>query len=239
MRPSTKSLLRLLAAMLTFTLIAAACGDDDASSDASSDRDEAPGDADEADEAGEAESTSDDPPAEEKAPVKIGLIAQDEELLAFPEVRSVAQAFIDYFNAELDGAEGHEAHPAQGVRGQKPWSLQPSESSDDGDDQRQEAGDHRHDRHAVRHEPHDVVLHHLPDTLRVHHRAPVHRQRFPSETKTQEAMELEEHEKFMHASKKVLHKTTNVFKEYAMSYDDEPVEKDYASRTPGGRLARE
>ena len=128
MRSSTKSLLRLLATMLTFTLIAAACGDDDASSDTSSDASsdtssdtsddsddsssaddgaddtEAPDDADDAD---EAESTTDDPPAEEKAPVKIGLIAQDEELLAFPEVRSVSQAFIDYFNAELDGAEGH------------------------------------------------------------------------------------------------------------------------------------
>ncbi|HAT17163.1 MAG TPA: hypothetical protein DCS76_05185 [Gemmatimonadetes bacterium] len=41
------------------------------------------------------------------SPVKIGLIAQDEELLAFPEVRAVSQAFVDYFNAELMGIDGH------------------------------------------------------------------------------------------------------------------------------------
>ncbi|HCV33885.1 MAG TPA: hypothetical protein DGF10_04390, partial [Acidimicrobiaceae bacterium] len=41
------------------------------------------------------------------SPVKIGLIAQDEELFAFPEVRAVSQAFVDYFNAELTGIDGH------------------------------------------------------------------------------------------------------------------------------------
>lgn len=40
-------------------------------------------------------------------PVKIGLIAQVEELMAFPEVPAVAQAYVDYFNTELDGVDGH------------------------------------------------------------------------------------------------------------------------------------
>ena len=39
--------------------------------------------------------------------VKIGLIAQVEELMAFPEVPAVAQAYVDYFNAEHDGVNGH------------------------------------------------------------------------------------------------------------------------------------
>ena len=44
---------------------------------------------------------------ESMAPVKIGLIAQVEELMAFPEVPAVAQAYVDYFNAELGGVNGH------------------------------------------------------------------------------------------------------------------------------------
>ena len=40
-------------------------------------------------------------------PVKIGLIAQVEELMAFPEVPAVAQAYVDYFNTEHGGANGH------------------------------------------------------------------------------------------------------------------------------------
>ena len=40
-------------------------------------------------------------------PVKVGLIAQIEELMAFPEVPAVAQAYVDYFNAEHGGAGGH------------------------------------------------------------------------------------------------------------------------------------
>ena len=35
------------------------------------------------------------------------MIAQDEELLAFPEVRAVSQAMVEYFNAELGGIGGH------------------------------------------------------------------------------------------------------------------------------------
>ncbi len=44
---------------------------------------------------------------ESMAPVQIALIAQVEELLAFPEVPAVAQAYVDYFNAEHGGANGH------------------------------------------------------------------------------------------------------------------------------------
>ena len=44
---------------------------------------------------------------ESMVPVKIGLIAQVEELMAFPEVPAVAQAYVDYFNTEQGGADGH------------------------------------------------------------------------------------------------------------------------------------
>ena len=40
-------------------------------------------------------------------PIKIGLIAQVEELMAFPEVPAVAQAYVDYFNTERGGVDGH------------------------------------------------------------------------------------------------------------------------------------
>ena len=51
---------------------------------------------------------ADDAMADESmAPVKVGLIAQVEELMAFPEVPAVAQAYVDYFNAELGGVNGH------------------------------------------------------------------------------------------------------------------------------------
>ncbi len=40
-------------------------------------------------------------------PVKIGLIAQIEELMAFPEVPAAVKAYVDYFNAELGGINGH------------------------------------------------------------------------------------------------------------------------------------
>ncbi len=44
---------------------------------------------------------------ESMAPVQIGLIAQIDELMAFPEVPAVVQAYVDYFNAEHGGANGH------------------------------------------------------------------------------------------------------------------------------------
>ena len=40
-------------------------------------------------------------------PVKIGMIAQEEELIAFPEMRAAADAVVAYFNAELGGIDGH------------------------------------------------------------------------------------------------------------------------------------
>ena len=44
---------------------------------------------------------------ESMEPVKVGMIAQVEELMAFPEVPAVAQAYVDYFNTEHDGVNGH------------------------------------------------------------------------------------------------------------------------------------
>ena len=56
----------------------------------------------------EPEEPADDMMADESLePVKIGLIAQVEELMAFPEVPAVVQAYVDYFNTELGGANGH------------------------------------------------------------------------------------------------------------------------------------
>ena len=40
-------------------------------------------------------------------PVRIGMIAQEEELIAFPEMRAAAEAVVAYFNAELGGIDGH------------------------------------------------------------------------------------------------------------------------------------
>ena len=123
---STKPRWRLIAAVLmAFALVAAACGDDDEPTAA--DEPAAPAPADEpADEP--MDEPADEPmdePADEPAdepmdepadsamadeslePVKIGMIAQIEELMAFPEVPAVVQAYVDYFNAELGGVNGH------------------------------------------------------------------------------------------------------------------------------------
>ena len=135
---SPKSTWRLLTAvLLAFTLVAAACGDDD----------DAPAAVDEPAPTAAAEEPAEEPmeeameePAEEPMEepeeeameesaeepmeepmddaadmmadesletVKIGMIAQVEELMAFPEVPAVAQAYVDYFNAEHDGVNGH------------------------------------------------------------------------------------------------------------------------------------
>lgn len=98
---------RLLAILCVVALVAAACGSDAADTAA-----------DTASDVASAATGGDDTPVatavpevEEPAlsgdPVKIGLIAQDEELFAFPEVRSAAQAFVDFANAELNGIDGH------------------------------------------------------------------------------------------------------------------------------------
>ncbi len=132
---SPKSSWRVLAAvLLSFALIAAACGDDEEDAPAVAEPAPAEEPAEEpmdepAEESMEepAEESMEEPaeepmeePAEEPMeetdsmmadesmdPVKIGLIAQVEELMAFPEVPAVAQAYVDYFNTELDGVDGH------------------------------------------------------------------------------------------------------------------------------------
>ncbi|NDH96643.1 MAG: hypothetical protein EBZ17_04165 [Actinobacteria bacterium] len=98
--------LRLLAVLLAFVLVAAACGDDDETSAESSDdtaSDAADDDGGSAADSGDdsAEDTADDEPA--AAPLKIGMIAQTEELLAFPEVPAAAEAVVGYANAEDGG----------------------------------------------------------------------------------------------------------------------------------------
>ena len=127
----------LCAVLLTLALVAAACGDDDDDAPATDEPAPAAPAEEPADEAAEApaEEPTDQPteepaeapdepaeaPAEEPTdepaddmtadgsmePVKVGLIAQIEELMAFPEVPAVAQAYVDYFNAEHGGAGGH------------------------------------------------------------------------------------------------------------------------------------
>ena len=79
--------------------------DDDDDDHADHDDDHADHDDDHADEAmDDSEGAMAD---ESMEPVKIGLIAQVEELMAFPEVTAAVQAYVDYFNAELNGANGH------------------------------------------------------------------------------------------------------------------------------------
>lgn len=134
MRTSTRKLRRSVAVLAALALTAAACGgdDDDAGDDAPAatdaptddggddggdDGDDAPAATDPPTDDGTDEPAATDPPADDSgddmaaddsmSPVKIGLIAQDEELLAFPEERAVSQAFVDYFNAELGGIDGH------------------------------------------------------------------------------------------------------------------------------------
>ena len=112
---------------MAFALVAAACGDDEDDAPFTADEPAAPAPADEpADEPMDepADEPADEPmdepadePMDEPAdsamadesmePVKIGMIAQVEELMAFPEVPAVAQAYVDYFNAELGGVNGH------------------------------------------------------------------------------------------------------------------------------------
>lgn len=85
---------RLLAALFALSMLAASCSSDDGGT-ATSDT-AAPEEVDDsmaADDSLEA--------------VKIGLISQDEELLAFPEVRAAAEAYVAYLNAEQQGIDGH------------------------------------------------------------------------------------------------------------------------------------
>ena len=109
---STTKLLRLLAVLAAMAMLVAACGSSDDGGGSSTSGDEASAEESAAEEPAEEEPAAE--PADDGAmaddsmdAVKIGLIAQDEELLSFPEVRSAAQAFVDYANAELGGIDGH------------------------------------------------------------------------------------------------------------------------------------
>ena len=127
----------LAAVLLAFALVAAACGDGDDDAPAAEEPAPAAPAEDPVEEPMEepAEEPAEEPmeePAEDPAeepmeepaeepmeetdsmmadesmePVKVGLIAQIEELMAFPEVPAVAQAYVDYFNAEHGGVNGH------------------------------------------------------------------------------------------------------------------------------------
>jgi branched-chain amino acid transport system substrate-binding protein len=110
----------LAAVLLAFALVAAACGDDEDDAPAVDEPAPAAPAEEPAEESMEepaeepmeepAEEPMEEPaeePMEEMEPVKIGLIAQVEELMAFPEVTAAVQAYVDYFNAELDGVNGH------------------------------------------------------------------------------------------------------------------------------------
>ena len=119
MKSRNSYLLRLLGILLALAVIATACGDDDSgdggdstapssedSGDSGSSDDSESSDGD--DSAQSDDSSGSDDGADPAAPVKIGLIAQQDELLAYPEIGAAAQAFVEYFNAELDGAGGSE-----------------------------------------------------------------------------------------------------------------------------------
>ncbi len=127
----------LAAVLLAFALVAAACGDDEEDAPAAAEPAPAAPAEEPADEPMDepaeepmeepADEPMDEPaeePMEEPAdepmeepdsmmadesmePVKIGLIAQVEELMAFPEVPAAVQAYVDYFNTELGGVDGH------------------------------------------------------------------------------------------------------------------------------------
>ena len=103
MRSPTTRLLRVLALLFAVALVAAACGSDDDSGDDSGDGSSEEGSTDEGSSDEAAGNAADD----SLDPVKIGLIAQDEELVAFPEVRAAAEAYVAFFNAEQGGLDGH------------------------------------------------------------------------------------------------------------------------------------
>lgn len=94
---------RLLAILFAVALFATACGSDAAdTASAATGGDDTPA----ATAVPEVEEPVDEAPALTGDPVKIGLIAQDEELFSFPEVRAGAQAYADYLNAEAGGIDG-------------------------------------------------------------------------------------------------------------------------------------
>jgi len=109
MKASTKRLNSLAAALLAVAIGTAACGSGSSSSETPpADTSGASAPADAPEEATSPDAGSDLLAADTSlAPVKIGLIAQDEELFSFPEVRAASQAVVDYLNAEKGGIDGH------------------------------------------------------------------------------------------------------------------------------------
>lgn len=113
--------------MFAASLVAASCASDSGTDTA--DGDDAPattaaapdddgGDDEPADTEPPVDEPADDAPADEEPdddgamaddsadPVRLGLIAQDEELFSAPEVRGAVEAYVDYANAELGGVNG-------------------------------------------------------------------------------------------------------------------------------------
>jgi branched-chain amino acid transport system substrate-binding protein len=84
--------LRWLIALLVLTVVAAACSSDDTASTETTAA------------AGASDTTAG--PSVTGDPVKIGLIAQEEELIAYPEMAVGATAGKDFVNAELGGVAG-------------------------------------------------------------------------------------------------------------------------------------
>jgi len=106
------TLLQLLSLLFVFSLFAAACGgdgDSDGEADNSSDSTsaQADGDSDNGNDEDNDDAMDENAADDSLDPVKIGVIAQDEELVAFPEVRGAATAMEGYINAELGGIDGH------------------------------------------------------------------------------------------------------------------------------------
>ena len=97
-----RSSVRVLAVLAVVLLVASACGG--TGTTATTTAASAPAPTDVATTIDGGDSTAAD---ESLEPVKIGLIVQDEELIAFPEIRAVANAMVGYFNAEKGGIDGH------------------------------------------------------------------------------------------------------------------------------------
>jgi len=128
----TSKLWRVLAVIFAVALFAASCSSDGGTdtgdgegaattaAPADDGGDDAPAETEAPDDT-EAPATT-EAPAEELDPVKIGLIAQDEELYSAPEVRGAVQAYIDYANAELGGIDGHPIELAVCGAGDSPES---------------------------------------------------------------------------------------------------------------------
>ena len=89
--------MRLHATLLALMLVAAACGDASTDTTAATGTTAAPATT-------VPPGTTADPNME---PVRVGLISQEKELLAFPEISAMARTLETYVNSELGGVDGH------------------------------------------------------------------------------------------------------------------------------------